>query len=108
MTTHPHLHLPTTKLQEGDVVLHYGMRILIDGPAETEPGTNDPEMTRYVWPGLVLNADELCDRNSPTFDAYIYKHIRGIWWEDRVPRPRKDDWPIVGNGHAMWSVERTT
>lgn len=94
----------TDQLQEGDVVLNHGMRILIDGPARTEPGTNGHDLTRYRWPGLVLNADELCDPASLAYDTYIYKHLRGVWWEDRVPRTRKDDWPVVGNCLAWWSV----
>lgn len=89
----------TPDLAEGDVVVNCGMRILIDGPV-----TNYPD-ERYGWPGLVLNADELCDKGSEHYDAYIACHLRGIWWEDRVPRPRKDDWPIVGNSSAMWHVE---
>lgn len=92
----------TTQLAEGDIILNYGMRILIDGPVKI----SGPEHDRvYRWPGLVINADELCDKDSPTYDAYIYKHIRGIWWEDCVPRPRKDDWPIQGNYLATWVVE---
>ncbi|MER6605692.1 hypothetical protein ABT282_07200 [Streptomyces sp. NPDC000927] len=92
------LYLPTPELREGDIVLDHGMRILIDGPGKYREET-------YVWPGLVLNADELCDNESDSYDAYIARHLRGIWWEDRVPRPRKDDWPIQGNSLACWRIE---
>lgn len=94
---------PTDKLREGDVVLDGGMRILIDGPART---CGDPEEGGVlVWPGLVLNGDALCDPESPDYDAYVARHLRGQWWKDRVPRPRQDDWPIQGNRLAMWSIE---
>lgn len=95
----------TSQLAEGDIVLNHGMRILLDGPAKVIKRGEDPADTVYVWPGLVLNADELCDKESPSYDAYIAKHIRGIWWEDCVPRPRKDDWPVQGNYLATWGVE---
>lgn len=102
-----HLYLPTSELREGDIVLNTGMRILIDGPAGIYPQGDRPEDQVYRWPGLVLNADELCDRDADTFDLYLYKHLRGVWWEDQVPRPRRDDWPVQGNHLAMWHVERT-
>lgn len=93
----------TTELKQGDIVVNQGMRILLDTPARVyEDYANGPV---YAWPGLVLNADELCDRKSPKFDLYIYKHIRGIWWEDCVPRPRKDEWIVQGNHLATWYVE---
>lgn len=95
----------TDQLSEGDVVLNHGMRILLDGPAKVYPHGDRPEDQVYVWPGLVLNADELCDKDAETFNSYIYKHIRGIWWEDCLPRPRKDDWPVQGNSLARWVVE---
>lgn len=95
----------TTKLAEGDIVLNHGMRILIDGPATVYPCANCPEEQFYAWPGLVLNADELCDKDGPSYDAYIAKHLRGIWWEDCVPRPRKDDWTVQGDSLATWVVE---
>lgn len=95
----------TSELAEGDIILDHGMRILIDGPAVvTQQGPGRAGMV-YRWPGLVLNADELCDKESPSYDAYIATHIRGIWWEDNVPRTRKDDWPIQGNYLANWTVE---
>lgn len=97
----------TTELAEGDIVVNYGMRILIDGPATVYPGTSSTDTERYAWPGLVLNADALCAKESPQYDAYIACHLRGQWWEDRVPRPRKDNWPIVGNYHATWCVEES-
>lgn len=95
----------TTELTQGDVVLHYGMRILIDGPAVVTPEHGAATPPTYRWPGLVLNADELCDKDSPSHDAYIACHLRGQWWKDRVPRPRKDSWPIQGNHMARWTVE---
>lgn len=100
------LYLPTPELQEGDIVLNSGMRILIDGPAQTYPEPNDPDRTRYAWPGLVTNADALCDRESEEYDSYIACHLRGQWREDQVPLPRQDDWPVVGNSLTRWHVER--
>lgn len=97
----------TTELKQGDIVLNHGMRILIDGPPLIEPSPNREGVERYAWPGLVLNGDELCDRDSEAYDSYIACHLRGQWWEDRVPRPRKDDWPVVGNHLALWWVEET-
>ncbi len=106
---HEHLTLPTDELREGDIILNHGMRILIDGPAKVyrhEPQSRSN--TVYVWPGLVLNADELCDKDSEHYDSYIARHLRGIWWEDRVPRPRADEWSIQGNHLATWHVERAS
>ncbi len=99
----------TDKLREGDIVLNSGMRILIDGPVKVIPdlSTCHDRYDTYRWPGLVLNADELCDKDSPEYDAYIACHLRGQWWEDRVPRPRKDNWPVVGNKLAVWYTEET-
>jgi hypothetical protein len=87
----------TTELVEGDVVLDHGMRILLDGPARVTD--------RYEWPGLVLNGDALCDKESPEYDAYIACHLRGQWRHDVVPLPRIDNWSIVGNELATWTVE---
>lgn len=95
----------TTQLAEGDIILNHGMRILLDGPAKVYDQGPREEDKVYCWPGLVLNADELCDKDGPHYNPYIAKHIRGIWWEDCVPRPRKDDWPVQGNYLATWVVE---
>src|SRR5574341_1702660 len=95
----------TTQLAEGDIVLDHGMRILLDGPATIHPLGDRPEDPVYRWPGLVLNADELCDKGSPSYNAYIACHIRGQWREDIVPLPRLDDWPVQGNHLAMWTTE---
>lgn len=94
----------TTELEVGDIVLHGGMRILIDGPAHITPEHGSAALPVYRWPGLVLNADELCDKSAPAYDAYIARHLRGIWWEDRVPRPRRDNWNITGNAMALWHM----
>lgn len=94
----------TTELEIGDVVLHSGMRILIDGPAKVYTEHGSASLPVYAWPGLVLNADALCDRDAPEYDAYIARHLRGIWWEDRVPRPRRDNWSITGNAMALWHM----
>lgn len=95
----------TTELQVGDVVVNHGMRILLDTPANVYEHGSDLADKVYSWPGLVLNADELCDRESEHYDSYIACHLRGTWWEDRVPRPRKDQWEVTGNYLATWYVE---
>ena len=99
----------TDKLREGDIVLHGGMRILIDGPVTVYPDTSavHDRYDTYVWPGLVLNANELCDKDSPEYDGWIASFLRGQQWEDRMPRPRKDDWPIKGNKLANWYTEES-
>lgn len=95
----------TTELAEGDIVLDSGMRILLDIPAKIYKHGDDPADLVYAWHGLVLNADELCDRDGEDYNAYIACHIRGQWWEDCVPRPRKDQWIVQGNYLATWHVE---
>lgn len=95
----------TSELAEGDIILHYGMRILIDGPAVVAQRGTGRAGTVYRWPGLVLNADELCDKDSPDYNSYIACHLREQCWEDLVPRPRKDDWPIQGNYLATWTLQ---
>lgn len=95
----------TTELTEGDVVLNYGMRILIDGPAKIYKQGEDQADIVFVWPGLVLNADELCAKEFPTYNSYIASFLRGTNWEDRVPRTRQDEWNIQGNYLANWTVE---
>lgn len=101
-----HLYLTTPELKKGDIVLNSGMRILLDTPANVYKHSDDPTDLVYAWPGLVLNADDLCDKGSEEYDAYIACHIRGTWWKDCVPRPRKDQWTVQGNHLARWHVER--
>lgn len=95
----------TDQLAVGDVILNHGMRILIDGPAKIYENTGGENYPVYAWPGLVLNADELCNRDAPTYDNYIALHIRGTWWEDSGSRPEAlDHWTIQGNKLALWNV----
>lgn len=94
----------TTELETGDIVINAGMRILIDGPARVYPAHGSSSGTVYAWPGLVLNADALCDKDSPDYDDYIARHLRGIWFEDRMEPKRKDDWTIQGTDMALWHI----
>jgi hypothetical protein len=94
------LYLNTTELREGQVVHNSGMRILIDGPARIYEGDHEV----YAWPGLVLNADEICRREGPAYNSYIACHLRGTWREDAGREP--DRWTVQGNDLACWWVER--
>lgn len=99
---------PILELQEGDIVANHGMRILIDGPMRTngkEFGYSD-DNPAYVWPGLVINADDLCDPASRDYDNYIACHLRGTWWQDRGGKPEdRDRWNIQGSYSTQWYVE---
>lgn len=105
MTTE-HLFLPVSQLREGDIVINHGMRILIDGPVTITRTLG--KMDLYRWPGLVLNADELCDEDADTYDSFIASCLRGTIWEDHIPHTRKDDWTIQSNDLQHWRVERKT
>lgn len=94
----------TDALQEGDIVSNHGMRILIDGPAVVRNPDHDYPV--YAWPGLVLNADELCDKGSAHYDLYIAMHLRGVWWRDRGAVPeQRDRWTVQGNRMCSWHIE---
>lgn len=91
-----------SELEVGDVVLNHGMRILIDGPVRVYSSSYNPDLRIYRWPGLVLNADAICDKDGSEYDAYIACHLRGIWFEDRMGPKRKDEWSITSNDLAWW------
>lgn len=82
-------------LKVGDVVFEFGMRIKLDREIPTHR-----EGVKALA-GIVLNADELCDKTLDTYDPYIARHLRGIWFEDRGPGVRKDEWTVQGNHLAV-------
>jgi hypothetical protein len=92
----------TDQLGVGDIVLDGGMRIKVGAPIPTH--------REGVWAfkGHVLNADALCDKDSPDYDSYIACHLRGQWWKDRDPNGGKGDpadrdmWPIQGTANVVW------
>lgn len=95
----------TSQIREGDIVLECGMVVLV-GPVKVygvEYGHPEGEPV-YAWPGRVLNADELCDKANPAYDAYVACHLRGTWCEDAGGV--KDRWTIQGNRLAPWTVVR--
>lgn len=95
----------TDQLKQGDIVLHHGMYILLDRPPRSY-GEGHGENTPYwAFSGLVLNADELCDRQSLSYDSYIACHLRGTWWRDAGGKPQtRDRWNVQGNHMATWQV----
>lgn len=105
LTTRTVEQVDTSQIREGDIVLDYGLVALV-GPVRiygTEYGYPEGEPV-YAWPGRVLNADELCDREHPAYNAYAARHLRGIWCEDAGGV--RDCWTIQGNALASWTVVR--
>jgi hypothetical protein len=93
----------TPDLQLGDIVLAYGMRILLDTPAETFPNPNR-ETICYSWLGTVLNADE-----AVTVHRIPRSFLSTDIWVDGTGWTRVQDnrWNVQGNHFARWSVERS-
>lgn len=89
----------TLELEAGDIILDAGMRILLEAPIKTY------EEGRAAWSGLVLNAEELCNKGHSSYDAYIARHLRGVWWQDRGSvAAQYDHWTIAGNDLAIWHL----
>jgi hypothetical protein len=120
--------VPTPMLRAGDVILHHGMVIVIEGPARVSHGQcdhplewvpsgpryhppRDPEMVegaecriRYAWPGRVLNVEEV--REAGTVPrSFLFDAER----DQRGPgHGREDSWNVQGNVLATWAVVRGT
>ncbi|WP_327292474.1 hypothetical protein [Streptomyces sp. NBC_01198] len=88
------LHLDTSELRKGDIVLSYGMRTRLDVETSKTPGV-------WHWEGTVLNLDEVLEEGfiPPSF-------LRTHKWEGGWVTDREDYWAVQGNELAFWSVER--
>lgn len=83
--------LSTHELQAGDVVLRYGMRVLLPGDGEVSHShsLDGPGAPCLWWDGEILNVDEVLA------DGFV---PRGFMHDGR--------WTIQGNGLARWTIER--
>jgi hypothetical protein len=103
------LYLDTSQLKAGDVILNYGMRILLRGSANEYPSRNRAGATTvYHWAdALVTNLEEVkAEGRVPIGWLYPDKWglgERGGWGKDWGAEPT---WAIQGNELARWSVER--
>lgn len=94
----------TTELSQGDVVMHFGMRILIDGPASVlgrEHGYCD-DTPVYKWPGTVINADEI---RATEGTGYMRRFLCEDPSACGCGATKKDSWSVQGNRLATWTVE---
>lgn len=80
----------THELKSGDIVLAYGMRLLLsgDGTVSTGHPTTDPGPALW-WSATILNIDEV--REEPL--------VPNAWIRD-------GKWTVQGNRLARWTVER--
>lgn len=84
-------------MRRGDIVLAYGMRILLDDDPQTFSGHGD--RTVYSWLGRVLNPDD---------EAVVNQVPRGWMHRDGIGQPRTEPrWNVQGNDLACFRVERT-
>jgi len=105
------LYVPSSQLRKGDIVLSWGMRLLIDQDIKTNVGAHGPV---YFTAGLVTNLDELIEDGTvgdPSDECYpliprswLYPLVwRAGWEKDYSAEPR---WDIQGNDFAQWLIER--
>jgi hypothetical protein len=103
------LNLNTSELRAGDVILNYGMRILLRGEANEYPSRNRAGATTvYHWAdALVTNVEDVkAEAFVPL--GWLYPNKWGLgekggWGKDWNADPT---WPIQGNELARWCVER--
>lgn len=92
------LRLSTPELKAGDVILHHGMRVLIEG----QPWVGDDSKSPiYRWSGRVLNMEEVKATGHVPLSFLQTWKFEGGWVVDR-----EDVWHVQGNERAMWYVER--
>ncbi|MFJ8930584.1 hypothetical protein ACIRLA_28750 [Streptomyces sp. NPDC102364] len=98
--------LDTSQLREGDVVLTYGMRVLLRGELKTYPSSGPNPCTVYNWAHtLVTNIDEVKAEGFVPL-SWLYPEKWGIgkgggWGIDWSAEPI---WTIQGNHLARWFV----
>lgn len=98
MDTTQILHLDTSELKSGDIVLTYGMRVLL-GERRTYEGDREPV---YQFDGTVTNLEEVLEEGFvPASWLHHWTFVEG-----HRTLTRKDRWVIQGNRFARWSVER--
>lgn len=95
------MRLNTTELQIGDIVHHYGMRILLDREPEQYPHHSPSGRVVWSWLGLVLNPQESVDGGVPR--SFLCEHR---WDGNEWVREQTNRWNVQGNDLAHWGVER--
>jgi sensor domain CHASE-containing protein len=92
--------LKSSELRKGDIVIQFGMRILIDQEIKDYPGAYGDV---YHTNGLVTNIEEVKEAEYIPV-GWLYPDVfRGGWQKDYDADPR---WVIQGNDLATWAVER--
>lgn len=95
------MHLNTTQLRPGDVLLHHGMRILLDLPGRTyDSGTTARHVVAFS--GKVLNP------NDVRADRLLWSFLHTDEWDARLRRWTQvftGRYTIQGNALARWTVE---
>lgn len=88
--------IPTNELRVGDVVLNYGMRILLDRPVRVFDHGRD-NGPGWSWLGSVLNPEQSVREYGVPRSFMRYPHTG----ESYV-------WSVQGNTLARWTAERIT
>jgi hypothetical protein len=99
--------VPTPQLRLGDIVLSYGMRILLDTPAKIwhsshgcdhgpDIMTHEKCRLAYSWLGTVTNPSEVEAGGSVP-----------LGWMHYDTYPGEHRWNVQGNDLATWTVERS-
>ncbi|AEK08293.1 hypothetical protein SEA_SCHATZIE_231 [Mycobacterium phage Schatzie] len=96
------------KLTIGDVVLHYGMRLVIDQPIAVRDGKTAGAVysTRARianWDELVAEAgDDVASRVGNSVAAFVVNSARAAMHRGQDAEPR---WTVQGNHRATYRIE---
>lgn len=83
----------TSKLREGDIVIHYGMRLRLGEIREYEMLCGQEMKTVYASDGELLNPEEVRERGFiPWGLLFVYGTEKPVW-------------RVQGNDLAWWAVE---
>lgn len=99
----------TDKLQTGDIVINYGMRIRL-GDLRTYPADNG--RTVYAFAGTVENIDAIREKarqdyaESPDANSWSATCTTEVFIASQCDGPNRDQWRIQGNQLASWVRER--
>ncbi len=94
------LFLKSSELRQGDIVLQFGMRLLIDQEIKDYSGAYGQV---YHTSAKVLNPEEVKEEAYVPWSWLFPDVFKGGWRKDYDADPR---WDVQGNDNAFWHVER--